>query len=107
MPDADKEFSVSHRDVGQEAAVPAGTLAIGPECRLRLVAAEPEFADLLELAVESLNDSDSFMIRAPQPPDAEPLTLHKRTVERTDPDAEAAVLEKLRKEYGLVPTQSA
>ncbi|HUZ63550.1 MAG TPA: hypothetical protein VMU82_07535 [Acetobacteraceae bacterium] len=94
-------FQAAFRAPGDKNAVPAGVLAVDAEHRLRLVSAEPELADRLAIAVSTLNGRETFTVRAaPQPGDA-PLSLRKRRVPRDAPEARSAMLEMLRKTYGL------
>ncbi len=96
-----RTFQVAHRAPGEAPAVAAGTIAIAADHQISIVAAEADFADLLELAADTLNDSEVFMVRAAPAADAKPLTLTKRRVKRTDPDAGEAVIELLRRNYGF------
>lgn len=104
MADESKRFAVSHRELGSETDRPAGVIDIDSEHRITVVSAEEDFTDLLDLAADTLNDDDGFMVRARQPPDAPPLTLHKREVPRDDPAARAALVELLGKRYQLFLT---
>jgi hypothetical protein len=96
----ERTFNVVHHRPGGP-AVAAGVIAIGADHRIRIVEADPKAADLLELAAETLNDKDTFMVRAAPPPDAEPMTLHKRAVARSEAAAGEAVIELLRRNYGF------
>jgi hypothetical protein len=99
--DEPASFSVTYHEPGDESGLPAGVLSIGADQHITIVSTEPKFASRLELAADSLNKSESFMIRAKPPADAEPLSLHKRRVLRGSADARSAVIELLRKQYGL------
>lgn len=104
MANESETFAVAHRELGSETDQPAGMVEIDGEHQITVVSAEEDFADLLDLAADTLNDSDDFTVRAPQPPDAAPLTLHKRAVRRDDPAARDALLEVLGKRYRLFLT---
>ena len=98
---ATRTFKVEHRAPGDPAAVEAGVIAIDGEHRVSVISADDKFAALLDLAAETLNDSDVFMVRAAPRPGDEPLKLRKRSVERTAPDAGEALVELLRRNYGF------
>lgn len=100
-PQAVNTFRVAHRAPGEDAAVAAGIVSIDAEHHIHVIAAEPAFADLLDLAAGTLNAHDVFMVRAAPRPDGAPLTLRRRSVPRTAPDAAAAVIDLLRRNYGL------
>jgi hypothetical protein len=100
-PPAAKTFRVAHRAPGETAAVAAGVVTIDAEHRIRVIAADPAFAGLLDLAAETLNESEAFMLRAAPQPGSPPLTLRRRSVPRTAPQAAEAVIEVLRRTYGL------
>ena len=100
-PPAVKTFRVAHRAPGEAAAVAAGIITIDAEHRIEVIAAAPAFADLLALAAETLNASEVFMLRAAPQPGSQPLTLRRRSVPRTTPQAAEAVIEVLRRTYGL------
>jgi hypothetical protein len=101
MAEADS-FRVTYHEPGDASGSPAGVLSIDTSHHITVKSAEPEFAARLELAASSLNKSDAFLVRAKPPADAQPLSLHKRRVPRGAADARDAVIELLRKQYGLV-----
>lgn len=79
---------------------PAGVIRIDAANRVTVVSTEPQFADVLNLAANTLNDSDVFSVRV-VPPGAKPFSLHKKRVPRDSPEAPAALLTELRKTYGF------
>ncbi len=102
--DESKTYLVSHRDLEGAPETRAGIIAIDGEHYVKVVSAEPQFADLLALAESTLNDSEVFMVKTKPPADAPPMSLYKRRVERTAPDAGDTVIELLRRDYGFVLT---
>jgi hypothetical protein len=101
MAEADS-FRVTYHEPGDASGSAAGVLSIDTNQHITITSAEPEFASRLELAASSLNKSGAFLVKAKPPADAEPLSLHKRRVPREAPEARDAVIELLRKQYGLV-----
>ena len=96
-----KSYKVVHRTLGDSSPVEAGVIAIDGEHRISVISVGDKSADLLRLAARTLNASDTFMVRAAPRPGDQPLTLRKRPVARTAPDAGEAVIELLRKNYGF------
>jgi hypothetical protein len=102
--DESKTYRVSHREREGAPETPAGIIAIDGEHYVKVISAEPKFADLLALAESTLNDSEVLLVKTKPPADAEPMSLYKRQVERTAPDAGDTVIELLRRDYGFVLT---
>lgn len=84
-----------------EEGKPAGVVRIGADQQIAIVSAEPAFADTLELAAETLNDTDEFALRTSPPEGQNPRSSHRRLVARDAPDARDAVIEALRADYGF------
>jgi hypothetical protein len=85
-----------------QAPVPAGKISIDATHHIHIIASEPHSAGRLEMAAGELNLRDSFNIRTAPPEDAQPMSLWKRQVMRTDADAGEAIREILIKDFGLI-----
>lgn len=96
-----KTFRVAYRVPGAATALAAGIVTIDIDHHIEVIAAKPEFADLLALAAETLNASEVFMLRAASKPGNPPLTLRRQNVPRTAPEAAEALAELLSRTYGL------
>ncbi len=100
-PAASEKFTVTYSAPFEASGVPAGVIAIDATHHLTVVAAEPGFADKLDLAATMLNSSDEFLLRDTPPPEASPRAQYRRTVARDAPDARQALLEILQDNYGF------
>ncbi len=94
-------YSVSRRTPLEDVGKPAGIVAIDAGQRVTIQSSEPEFAELLDLAVSMANHSESFLVPASPPPGAPRRVIAKRAVPRDAPDARQALLDVLGANYGL------
>jgi hypothetical protein len=92
-------FTVAHKGLLDEEAVPTGVIAIGDDQFVHVKSAKGQFADLLSLAASMLNGSDNFLVHANPPPTDSPFAIYKRAVPRDTTEARAALLEVLRETY--------
>jgi hypothetical protein len=93
-------FNVAHSAPLDEEAVAAGVIAIDDDQQVRVISAEADFAELLDLAAEMVNSSDNFLVHA-DPPDQTSRTIRKRVVPRGADNAREALLTVLSEKYGL------
>jgi hypothetical protein len=98
---ADRSFNVTYRLGADDAPVPAGTVRLDAALRLELVSAEERFRKLLTRAVTELNKQSHFTVATPPPAGAPRFGVYGQRIPRDAPEAEAALMTVLAKEYGL------
>jgi hypothetical protein len=92
-------YSVAHKGLLDEEAVPTGVVAIDDEQFVDVKSAEGAFADDLDLAASMLNAGDNFLVDEDPSPDDPRFEICKRAVPRGASEARAALLDVLRETY--------
>jgi hypothetical protein len=95
-----KTYRVAHRTPLDTVAVPAGLIAVDAELQVKIIEAEPAFAEQLAQAARTMNGRSDFLLHA-DPKDRKTRAITKRLVPRDSAEAPGALLEALRQSYGF------
>jgi hypothetical protein len=85
-------FRVQRIDREHDLRVELGTVTVGPQGEIAVIAARPKMEHYLSDLVARVNAKPVWTIKVPPPPGAEPFSLHMLTVDRSSPN----LLERLR-----------
>ena len=99
-------FNVTYSEPLAEETKAAGVIAIDDRQTIEIIAAEPDFAEDLELAASTLNGSDKFLVHLGSTDDMS-RAVSKHVVRRDAEGARDAVIEVLRQKYRFRLTPAA
>jgi len=81
--------------------VEIGKVAFGERGKLTLLSASAAFRSALESVIAAVNEQDELRIKVPPPPEAEPMSVFRRTVTRDEPDLLEAMCDYTEQKYNL------
>jgi hypothetical protein len=76
-------------------------VSFGERGRLALLSANPAFQSVLENVLSAVNAQEELRIKVPPPPEAEPMSVHRASIKRDDPDLLDAMREYMEQKYDL------
>lgn len=94
------EHRVTERDdKGQVRAI--GVVALAPDSALSIVSAEPDRAAFLQNLVDRMNALGELHVVAAPPASAPEGAVYSNSVRRNEPEFRDALIDRLRRYYGL------
>src|SRR6266446_2916758 len=84
-----------------------GKISFGERGNLTLLSAGPGFQSALENILAAVNAQEELRIKVPPPPEAEAMSLFRRSVKRDEPDLLQAMCDYMEQKYDLYLSQDA